>query len=60
MSDKRKVARWIYEDCDEAVSEIEWLLDQVESHWAKQDKSIYTEYDGVFSYLKEKQESEVN
>ena len=51
MNNYEKVARWIYHECDEPITEIEWLLEEVEEFWINQDRNLSTEYDGVFEYF---------
>ena len=51
MNNYEKVARWIYQECDEPITEIAWLLEEVEEFWINQDRNLSTEYDGVFEYI---------
>ena len=48
MNNYEKVARGIYHECDEPITEIAWLLEEVEEFWINQDRNLSTEYDGVF------------
>tara|TARA_R100001143_G_C3313371_1_gene111235 strand:- start:264 stop:440 length:177 start_codon:yes stop_codon:yes gene_type:complete len=56
MNDYEKIADWIVNECDEPIAEVKWLLEEVKAHWEQQDRDIYTEYDGVFEYLKKERE----
>tara|TARA_Y100000310_G_scaffold324518_1_gene386455 strand:+ start:196 stop:357 length:162 start_codon:yes stop_codon:yes gene_type:complete len=47
------IARWIYEESSEPISEIEWLL---EEHYNSDEKKLLKDYEDV---IKHKKESEV-
>ena len=68
-SNIEKVANWIVNDCDEPITEVEFLLkklfvEQVE--WVKEidhirtlNEDITNVYNGVFEYLKNKENKEI-